>query len=206
MDWAMTDDYAAITTSIMAAVQVIATVQFERLLREWTTPVLTSIERRWAAQDTVIARLKAGEEPTRQELATLRETTLLHRQAAGRGRNDVLKFGITGTLWATLSLLIVLTIARILRWSATPHHGPAPELASFVFLTTMVSVGALVLAVIVGVLARIGRNAYVDDNRQKVLRDHLEEVNRRLIAYGESLDTTPAGDDGSSTTGAQTGG
>ncbi|MFR0359529.1 hypothetical protein [Streptomyces sediminimaris] len=30
MKWALTDDYAALTTSIMAAVQVIATVQFER--------------------------------------------------------------------------------------------------------------------------------------------------------------------------------
>ena len=105
MNWAMTDDYAAITTSIMAAVQVIATVQFECLLKEWTTPVLTSTERKWAAQDKVIARLKADQEPTQQELATLRETTVQRQQAERHGTNGLIKFGVTGVLWATLSLL-----------------------------------------------------------------------------------------------------
>ncbi|MEU6578507.1 hypothetical protein [Streptomyces sp. NPDC046805] len=198
----MTDDYAAITTSIMAAVQVIATVQFERLLKEWTAPVLTSTERKWAAQDRVIARLKADQEPTQQELAELGETTVLRQQAERDGRNGLIKFGVTGVLWATLSLLIVWTIVKVLRWSATPHHGPAPELASFVFLTTVSAVGALVLAAMVSVMARVIGSAFVDERRQKALREHLDEVDRRLRAYEESLSTTSDEGGGIPTTGA----
>ena len=202
----MTDDYAAMTTSIMAAVEVIATVQFERLLKEWTAPVLTSTERKWAAQDTVIARLRAEQEPTQQELAMLRETTALRQQAERHGKKGLVKFGVTGVLWATLSLLIVLTIVKILRWSATPHHGPAPELAYFVFLSTVSAVGALVLAAMVGVMARVVSSAFVDDRRQKALREHLDEVDRRLLAYEESLSTTSGDDGGIPATGAPAGG
>ncbi|MFE0489192.1 hypothetical protein [Streptomyces griseoaurantiacus] len=196
----MSDDYAAITTSIMAAVLVIATVQAERFLKTWTEPMFEIKKNLRAAQDKAVLRVRAGEEPTPEELAVLSETTAQHdREARAFVRTALPRYVVGGGAWLALTCMIIFYIAQIVRWSGTSHHGPAPELAEQVFLATMISVGALFLSLVVSTLTRVMQDALVSDRRLKGEHGRLlEQAEARLRAYEESLEPR-ATDDGAST-------
>ncbi|MFC8223758.1 hypothetical protein ACFUTY_37020 [Streptomyces sp. NPDC057362] len=85
--------------------------------------------------------------------------------------------------------MIIFYIARIVRWSGTSHHGPAPELAQQVFIATMTSVGALFLSLVVSTLSRVMKDALVSDRRLKGEHGRLlEQAETRLRAYERSLE------------------
>ncbi|MGA5208066.1 hypothetical protein [Streptomyces variegatus] len=193
----MSDDYAAITTSIMLAVLVIATMQAERLLKAWYAPLVEARKRWWAVEDEIAAHLRAGREVTHDDLARLRD---VRAQAACRANemgalSNLLKIICVGGPWLLLCLQIVSTVVYVLRWAATPDPDPSPALARLAFYTTTASVVALIASLKISTLARGFLSGFTFNRRKK---DHLTqgtqlyELYQQLHEYETSLGTDDA--------------
>jgi hypothetical protein len=145
MKWAMSDDYAALITTIILAVLLIGTVQTYSLLRAWTNSYAEIARRYVEAWNRAGDAARNGSDPDDEDLeqisivATPRRLLLLAWPAMA-----------AGVAWLSICALLVILQIKVLLWSATHEPARDPQLAKWTFYATS---GSVVLLLIEG-LAR----------------------------------------------------
>jgi hypothetical protein len=129
MKWAMSDDYAALITTVILAVLVIGTVQAYTLLKTWGDGVVETTERLRASIDNIVKAGRTGAEPPTEDLAKIHEARESNQVIRQKGAALA-----TSLVWLAICGILVTVQIAVLEWSAT--HGPEekdPELAKLAF-------------------------------------------------------------------------
>lgn len=176
---AMSDDYAALTVSLMSAVLVIATVQAQHLFRKYMKVRGEVRLRLLDAEQRIAERLAAGENPTADEVSELANARALLKREESPLSSGRFLYAFYGVSWLTLCVLIFTSIRDAVYWSGTADHGPDPNLAARLYYVTEFSVGSLLVSVSFVAVSkyltgeygwRKGRNAFSDSH------DRMDEL------------------------------
>ncbi|WP_331763555.1 hypothetical protein OH738_40655 (plasmid) [Streptomyces hirsutus] len=188
----MSNDFAAIISTIYITVLIVGSVQHYLLIRRFATPFLDSIPQNTALRAEIIERMKAtGSNPTRDELAAVHEgdrmdnlPPFVYIAAAGSG------------LWMILCLVIITAQIKVLEWmalwGAVEDPPPAARLTDGCVTVASLAIIAVVVEAIAHGLIPLLQMA---QNNQKVW-DRLPSVQAREFArlladYRASLATPP---------------
>jgi hypothetical protein len=150
MNWAMSDDYAALITTVILAVLLIGTVQAYTLFKAWGDGVVETIEWMRPSIDNIIQAGRTGAEPPAEDLAKIdraRESNQAVRQKAAAL--------VAFIVWLAICAVLVSVQIAVMEWSAT--HSPeekAPGLARFAFVACSASIVILVMEGVVRVVVR----------------------------------------------------
>ncbi|MFF6911545.1 hypothetical protein [Streptomyces sp. NPDC012466] len=136
----MSDDYAALITTIILAVLLIGTVQTYTLLRAWTNSYAETAGHYVEAHNRVVAAVTAGNDPDSEDLE------LISAVAAPRRLLLLAWPAVTaGSAWLTVCALLVTVQIKVLLWSATHQPETDPQLARWAFYVTSGSVVLLLM-------------------------------------------------------------
>ncbi|CAM5607628.1 hypothetical protein SVIRM249S_06033 [Streptomyces viridochromogenes] len=153
MKWAMSDDYAALVTTIILAVLLIGTVQTYTLMRAWTDRFVDTAQQYTSSRRQALEAIRRGEEPASHDLNGL-------VAAVGQARPTQLLAKVwpvlVGTsIWFAVCAVLVSLQIRILFWSATHQPETDPALAKLAFVVTAGSLALLVLEVVIRVAVQL---------------------------------------------------
>ncbi|MFF4369657.1 hypothetical protein [Streptomyces sp. NPDC001594] len=183
----MSDDYAALITTVIVAVLLIGTVQAYTLFKAWGDGFLELTADWRTSADNVIQARRAGVEVPAEDLAKIHE---------GRESNRVKrqKFAalVGAFAWLSICAILVLVEIKVLKWSATHNPKEDPQLAKAAFLACAVSIVILVgegLGRVVGRLA-IGVKRQREWARQYT-DDDLRHYDEALRVYRQRQEAEP---------------
>lgn len=145
MVWAMSNDYAAIVTTINAAVLLVGTVQYTGLTKRVGDRMLAATREQAEAKALLLDQRRLGTEPSPESLVRLQEQ---RDELRRRTRANA----VASLIWSATCALLLVQQMRILAWTGTAHPGPASELARSSFYVTVT--GVLVLVLVAEPLAR----------------------------------------------------
>ncbi len=149
MKWAMSDDYAALITTVILAVLLIGTVQTYTLLRAWVNSQVEAVRRGVDAHNRVAAAVKDGREPNDEDL---QEVVKLRRP-----HHVVLQAWpavLAGAVWLGVCATLVGMQIRVLQWAGTHEPATNPALAEKAFYVCSAAIVLLVAEGLVRTLAR----------------------------------------------------
>lgn len=177
----MTNDYAAIISSVIAAVLVLGFIEvralgerFDRLLR--TGDVSEEV---LEAEEGVLAAIRSGQAPAAEHLAILAP---FYAEEYERTMKRVMRAGILWLGWVVLCFALVICECLVLLWAAIDKHGPAEWLAATSFIVTAFAV----VVVLFGALVRSRLNAFSDDTAGRRTVDEARTLFRLLDEYQQS--------------------
>lgn len=135
--WAMTNDNAAILTTVNAAVLVIGAVRYTQLMRKLTSARVEQDRERQAALGLLIEGKRSGSEPSMAALLALKKQRHVIQEQ--------LPVLLATTVWFAICVMLVRAQVDILEWAGTAEaSGAAPQLARDCFYVTAGSLTALV--------------------------------------------------------------
>ncbi|MFE9776168.1 hypothetical protein ACFYOV_31830 [Streptomyces sp. NPDC005931] len=140
----MSDDYAALITTIILASLLIGSVQSYSLLRRWADSHLGTTEDGMDARTRALESIRRGEAPRPEDL----EAIALAAQPVRVLRKTLLPL-ISSGVWLAVSAALVWVQVKVLLWSGTHEPPTDPQLAKQAFY---VASGAVVLLVAEGLL------------------------------------------------------
>ncbi|MGY5106075.1 hypothetical protein [Streptomyces sp. 900105245] len=158
----MSDDYAALITTIIMAELVIGSVQAYTLMKAWAEPTRQLTLRIKQAAEKVVTARKAGEDANPDDIALIRSARSTVEMQ--RLLMSTLPALAAAMVWMAACTVLVFVQIQVLKWSGTHTPLKDPKLARTSFY---VSAGAVVLLVGEGVV-RVFVRAY-----SGMLRDAL---------------------------------
>ncbi|MEU1668508.1 hypothetical protein ABZ547_34000 [Streptomyces sparsogenes] len=135
----MSNDYAAVATSVIFGVLVIGTAQHYAMVKRINDLRSERIQTVSDARERVLNDLRNGTKPSLNDLEQSHASRLTHE-----GFDGVLARWSAG-LWGIVAASLAIVQIRILIWAGGANPGPAPELAHIVFIDTAVAIALLVL-------------------------------------------------------------
>jgi hypothetical protein len=178
MKWAMSDDYAALVTTVILAVLLIGSVQAYTLFRTWGDGIVEAFEDLTTSIDNVVQAGRSGQEPSIEDLAKI-------DKARVSGPNHMMRRKVAAllafTVWVAICVVLVVVEIEVLKWSATHSPEDHPGLAKFAFYACAASVVILVAEGAVRVMAR---TAISLKKEMEPMRAYTAEDRRR---YDEAL-------------------
>ncbi|MEU2539984.1 hypothetical protein [Streptomyces iakyrus] len=145
----MSNDYAAIVTTLDVAVLLIGTVQFTTHYLRWNDSIAELARARRERMGSLIEERRRGIEPTRDALREMRPRSLW-----GTARAAWPLF-IPGAVWLSVCALLVKLQIDVLVWAGTANAGADPALAESACWTLAVAIIFLLLESYLAILARI---------------------------------------------------
>ncbi|WP_405392987.1 hypothetical protein OG596_37420 [Streptomyces sp. NBC_01102] len=137
-DWAMSDDYAALISSIILAAMFIGTLQVTSLAKSLTAPFQElRLQKRQAAR-----HLRDGTLTT-EHLDAVRLAEL-ENQEAGQ-RRSWLAVVVLMSWWVLVGFQCGANLMQVLVWSATDNHKASPDVAEGAFMAALWAVSAILL-------------------------------------------------------------
>ncbi|MFG3585791.1 hypothetical protein [Streptomyces sp. NPDC047990] len=144
----MSDDYAALITTIIIAALLIGTVQIYSLTRIWVDVPLETLHQYIQATGRALTSIRAGDAPTPNDLSKL--AALADPKGMWKRAWPAM---VAAGIWLWTCILLVALQIRILLWSATGAPRD-PDLAKGSFFITAAVVVLLVLEGLIRVLAQ----------------------------------------------------
>ncbi|MGX1886571.1 hypothetical protein [Streptomyces sp. NPDC055287] len=141
-DWAMSDDYAALISSIILAAMFIGTLQVTNLAKSLTAPFQElRLQKRQAARHLRDGTL------TNEHLDAVRQAEL-ENQEAGQ-RRSWLAAAVLIAWWLGVGFQCGAILMQVLIWSATDKHTASPDVAEDAFMAALWAVSAILLEPII---------------------------------------------------------
>ncbi|MCX5246986.1 hypothetical protein OG895_17400 [Streptomyces sp. NBC_00201] len=149
----MSNDYAAIVSTLDVAVLLVGAVQFAKVWARIGDETAAQAQTRRERMGALIEQQRQGVEPSRSELLEVRRTSLV------RWFRQLALLHTAGLIWFfTCGNLIVVQL-RVLRWAGTAGAGPNPDLAQDAFNWVAIGVVLLFIEGYVGGFVRARRKA-----------------------------------------------
>ncbi|MFV0126201.1 hypothetical protein ACLGI4_00455 [Streptomyces sp. HMX112] len=137
MGWAMSNDYAAVVTTINAAVLLVGTVQYTGLTKRVGDRIFAATREQAEVKALLLDQRRQGTDPSPESLVRLREQ---RDELRRRTRANV----VASLIWSVTCASLLVQQMRILAWTGTAHPGPASGLARSSFYVTVTGVLVLV--------------------------------------------------------------
>ncbi|MFF9016118.1 hypothetical protein ACF09C_24525 [Streptomyces sp. NPDC014870] len=137
--WAMSNDYAAIATTVIFGVLVIGTAQHYAMVKRINDLRNKRIQTVSDARARALNDLRNGTKPSLSDLEQAHGSHLTHEGLDG---------GLTrwsAGLWGIVAGSLAVAQVRILIWAGGADPGPAPNLAHLIFINTAGAIALLVL-------------------------------------------------------------
>jgi hypothetical protein len=188
MKWTMSDEYAAVITTVILAVLLVGTVQAYTLFKAWGDGFRETSEDLHASVDNVVQAVRTGVEPPAEDLAKVdegRESNRIIRQKAAAL--------MAAFVWFWTCVFLVAVQIMVLKWSATHSPKEDPDLAKFAFVVCAVSIVILVVEGVVRVMARFAvvMRKQIEWSRQYTAEDR-HRYDEALRAFRQARQTPPS--------------
>jgi hypothetical protein len=167
MEWAMSEDYASLLTTLIVAIFAVGTIQTYTFFRKWGDLETEELRKSVDARVRVLEALRLDEQPTADDLKAAHVTALKSLKFSRRTWAPY----VVAFTWVLLVVLLGAQQIKILRWAASASKPQAPHLAESSFY--LVSI-ALVLVLTEGGLRAVVRA--LSDQRSSLSR--LDEYPR----------------------------
>ncbi|MFI6729238.1 hypothetical protein NRF20_46165 [Streptomyces sp. R-74717] len=177
----MSDDYAALITTVILAVLLIGTVQLYTLIKSYADAMPQADDSHAALLERVAQALHGNRDPRAEDLAALDQYfTDLFARVVGRNR----RWGtyLASAAWVAICCVLVITQIKVLKWSATHTPAQDPHLAKTAFYIASGAVVILVCEGVVRVITQVIANAR--RHRARVRQFSADDF-RRLNEAGE---------------------
>jgi hypothetical protein len=173
VSWTMSNDYAAIVTTLDGAILVIGTAQFVGIYKKFTEKSSVIEREKFAHRGRLVEALQRGEEPDAADLVAARRGLILSW--------DTLLLSLAFAVWGVLAGAVAIVQVQVLRWAATAGENPDPdpELARMAYLVTGAAILALLFEAMAGAL--IGNLRYLLLNAARDYRDRYSSEARREL-------------------------
>ncbi|MGA5497715.1 hypothetical protein ACPCSP_25460 [Streptomyces cinereoruber] len=154
----MSNDNVAVLTTLNAAVLLVGTVQYSRLLSRALQHPNAFFVKRIEQERRILEKLRQGINPTSEEIRALQKLPTPWDYLKGTFESLLKKSGtfIVGVVWLLICAAVLTSQVAMLRWIGTDSPGPQPKLAKVSFLITTTS---MILLVIEGYFAAAFRGA-----------------------------------------------
>lgn len=172
----MSNDYAALVAGVDSALLLVGAVQTHSLIKLAIHQGNLSDERTDELVRGIGDRLRAGEDPTEDELATASEAFFGSWAAA----KSYARPAAMSMVWFLASAVLVISLVGTILWGAIDHHGPWRPMALYTFLASVV--GAVVLLLDVGLRVLWDTEPMLEERTDAADMDPTlrDEVFRRL--------------------------
>lgn len=188
MDLAMSNDYAAIVTAVLAAVVVIGFVEMQAYRRQVLDEEADRVRGFTTSMDACIEAVRAGTELPQWQLARLdHEWT---RVDGPRPSNRPQRLWRVSRWWALLCVWLVSAICLVCLWAARDGHGPAEWLAWYSWIAAATGI----ITLLMGALARFRALSRPQSLHDGWDGDEFSAVHQHLITYRQSEPSGPDGD------------
>jgi hypothetical protein len=141
MKWAMSDDYAALLTTLIVAIFAVGTLQTYTLMRRIGQSQNDDLRNTAEAQHRVLQSLAAGQAPAEQDLTAAHVPTAV---AIGIPRKALAVY-VTGVIWTAMVVVLGIQQVKILRWAGSANHPKDPQLAEGSFYLVSVCITVLLV-------------------------------------------------------------
>ncbi|WP_405964247.1 hypothetical protein OG713_26970 [Streptomyces sp. NBC_00723] len=163
----MSNDYAAIVSTLDVAVLLVGAVQFAKVWARLGDETATQAQTRRERMGALIEQQRRGVEPSRSELLEVRRTSIvrwLRRHAL---------LHTAGFIWFVTCGNLVIVQFRVLIWAGTANADPDPGLAEDAFNWVAIGVILLFIEGYVGGFVRARRKA--QEARKAYCRQYTDE-------------------------------
>lgn len=173
MKWAMSDDYAALLTTLIVAVLAVGTIQTYTLMKRWGDTETERVRLTSQARERVLEAMRQGQDPGEEDL----------RQAfvpvfnLGMNRKAVPAY-VAGFVWVVVVTTLGAFQVKILRWAAAEGDPADPQLARKAFYAVSIAI-ALLLAE--GMIRAFSQMLSEQWTAVKPLRQYSRSERRRAI-------------------------
>ncbi|MER6149354.1 hypothetical protein [Streptomyces hirsutus] len=197
MQLAMSNDYAAIISGVIAAILVIGFVEVQAYAKAAVARMDEDREPLQGLLEELLTAMREGGEPTTEQLEQIREMAD-NGQLRRRLRRSV-RPAVAGAWWAVVSTALVSAELLIILWAAIDKHGPARWVAWYSLLACAVGVltlMALSMRRAVGVelkLAQPFRSKSEILALRRYIRLSFQRYWERQFAQGEGAETPQPG-------------
>lgn len=137
MKWAMSDDYAALITTVILFVLAVGTVQAYTFLKQWADAAAEWARQLAEVRSRVLDAIRAGDEPEESDMERVGQL------AENRPTKGFPPAYIAAGLWLCLCTTLVAVQVKVLLWAATDGHGKDPHLARQSFFVSCAAMGIL---------------------------------------------------------------
>jgi hypothetical protein len=137
----MSNDYAAVITTVNAAVLLVGTVQFSVVMGKFAERTVEGHREEHDLRGRAIEVLRRGRQPDAEDLRKLKQ--MKRRRAFGVSKS--LPAYTAGALWFALCTVLVVSTIKVLKWAGTANAGPNPDLAEDSFTTAAIAICVLVV-------------------------------------------------------------
>ncbi|MEV7643354.1 hypothetical protein AB0O32_25810 [Streptomyces rubiginosohelvolus] len=197
----MSDDYAAIVSTLIVALLTIGTVQLVTLLKRWRAFAVDFFREAVDARRRVTLALKAGHSPAPEDfelLNILRPKRLVSRSVAA-----LMAPYVAACVWGAACVHLVIVQIQVLRWAGADEPGPAPELAKQAFATIVVCGSAMVVEGLVRAVAGLRGTIGQRDYAAEFTAAERAAFGRSLNEYRRSADASRADSEPSTAAGVE---
>ncbi|MGW4759530.1 hypothetical protein [Streptomyces chartreusis] len=188
----MSDDYAAVITTVILAVLAVGSVQTYTLVRRLRDAMVEWVAEAVDARSRVVVALRAAQPPSPDDLAKV--DALTRPDAAVRRLTPAY---VASFVWLAVCGVLVYVQIRVLKWAGTHHPEKDPDLAELAFYVCTVAVGVLVIeGVIRGVAGLVGRMRLMrtEITNTRPSDEELAEFNNSLDRYRNERSGEPPAD------------
>ncbi|MFF0285031.1 hypothetical protein [Streptomyces sp. NPDC005262] len=178
---AMSDNYAAIISSVIAAVIVVGFIEMHALMK-WAMKRGDAIylEQEEATALAVLG-MREGVGPTPEQLSYLNRVNTILSQ-----RKRFFRMAIPVALWWIWTLLcigLVATLLEVLLWTATDNRGKSPGLTLGSLIFSSLGVMALLVAALGRALSHFGTEVITSNTGVDITSYEEREIYSRLDAF-----------------------
>ncbi|WP_431776292.1 hypothetical protein [Streptomyces cucumeris] len=169
----MSNDYAAIITTVNAAILLVGTVQHVTLMKKSVDTVNAEDQALRTACGQVIEEMRRGVDPSPGTLNELRPRRRLRRRFW-----QMTVPWAAALVWMATCMFLVSVQSDVLRWAGTAKPDPEPRLARFAFYVAVGSTMLLVIEAALSVLIQAA--AMAQSNGREYKRKYTAEERARL--------------------------
>ncbi|MFB6849796.1 hypothetical protein ACFCXS_33720 [Streptomyces sp. NPDC056373] len=187
----MSDDYAALLTTLIVAIFAVGTIQTYTLMRLLGQKLNEDARRKAEAQHRVLRALRDAQAPEEQDLTDAYEPAV---DRIGLPRKELAVY-TAGVTWTGMVIVLGTQQIKILRWAGSAAHPKDPELAEGSFFLVSIAIAVLLVEGVVRALAQshLEFRAITAPLRQytKADRKRMRQVIRQYRSSGQ-VPTPPA--------------
>ncbi|MEV5583002.1 hypothetical protein AB0L39_31125 [Streptomyces parvus] len=185
----MSDDYAAIVSTLIVALLTIGTVQLVTLLKRWRVFATDFFREAVDARRRVTLALKTGHSPAPEDFESFT------RWPRRRPWHSIVALvaPVAACLWGALCVHLVILQVRVLRWAGADEPGPDPGLAELAFLTIVVCGSGMVIEGLIRAVAGLRDTTGQRDYAAEFTAAERAAFRRSLTEYRQSADVSNGG-------------
>ncbi|MET9735586.1 hypothetical protein ABZZ79_34665 [Streptomyces sp. NPDC006458] len=171
----MSDDYAALLTTLIVTVLAVGTIQTYTLMRRLGDSQTADVRRTVEARLRVLDAMRRGGAPDPEDLRAAHVSTVSFLALSQRN----LSAYTAGVVWSLVVVVLGVQQVKILMWAGSADHGDSPNLARDSFYLVAVSVGLLLAEGVVRAFVR----TFVDQRESlKPLHAYPREERAEMLA------------------------